>query len=243
MSNKVDDRQIRFGAEIGTGRVRRMRYQNHLPARYTGPKQQHLVSLKDIDNRFLKIGTRVGEKRRGRMEKDVERDLPMSMAVSKVQIPDTDTYSFDRMTQPAAGVSNVPANAVDFALVTLQISQAIRGVVKRFGWYTIAGAAATNLTFGLYIGEELVIPGGKFVGDQPRTVLDYDPSGGSIDFEELAHCHLPVSPDTQIRILVNNADPVNAYPAFGRVFGMHWEEETREDGRRAYYNEDLDKIR
>jgi len=237
-----DAKQRILGASIGGGRLRRRRFQPAYPAGYLQQKQQHLVSLKDVDNRLLREGTRFGEQTRTREHKEVVYDRPLSVTMSKIQMGDHETYTFDREALPQAGVNNIAAGAVQFPLVTVPISQGIRGAVKRFGWFAQGAGAAQNLTFGLYVGDSLMLPGGKFIGDNPQTVLNYSPSGGSTNFEQLSECHIPVDPDNQIRILVTNNDAANAYSAGARLFGIHYEDEVRESGVRSYYNQELDKI-
>lgn len=199
------------------------------------------LGLNDIPNEKLEIATRSYEGEQG-VQKDVEYDRPLSVSMAKVNSPDMDSYSFDLQ---GTGIANagvqIPAGAVNFPVVTVTISQGIRAICKKFGWYT-NGANSNILTFGLYIGEELVMPGGRFVADQARTLDQYNPSGTQInDLSICADAHIPVEPDNDIRILVSNPGGAVA-PAWGRLWGWHWEEETREDGRRAYYNTKQDKV-
>ncbi len=223
----------KFGGQVGVG-VKKPRKHAYDQAIKEG--KGHIVGLKDIPNQALEIGTVIGEGKQA-TEKDAVYDLPLSIAIARGQVPDLNAFPFDFMSLN----QNVAAGAAGFAALTITISNGIRAKIERFGWYT-NGAGAANISFGLYVGEELMLPGGKFIGDQPRPTTQFDPSGGSIAFEDLSMAPIPVSPSTDITIRVTNADAVNAYPVWCRIYGWHWEEVEREDGRRAYYNKKHDKI-
>ena len=166
-----------------------------------------------------------------------EKDKPLRTADSNQSGYSWTTWPFD--TWGHAGV-NCAANATT-VVVTLAFNPGIRAKIERFGWYTVGGAAAAALTFGLYVGGTLVAPGGRYVGGQQRTILDYNVSGGSIDPAQLNHMEIPVEPNTTIEIRATNATAI-VYVAYGRIMGRHWEDEPREDGRSSFYNEYHDKI-
>jgi len=247
----ADSQYLVPGASIGTGIVRGFR--NKLDQRMTGPARSRFhnelvintrepMPLSDMPSGFLRLKTSpVALGKEAKRRKDVSFDRPLSISQSKCQAPDLETHSLDFMTIPAAGTTNIPAGARQQELLRFQTTIAVRGILKKVGWYTSAAGAA-NLQFGLYVGDQLVVPGCRLIADRPRTIEEYNPSGSSIAFRELADMSESVPPNTVVRILVSNTDLITAYPAWGRVWGWAWEEQAREDGRRAYYNEQFDKI-
>lgn len=143
------------------------------------------------------------------------------MLIDRTQIADSSVYTFDREAMPTGIVANVAAGANMFALVTVVIPGDVRGVVRRFGWYT-AGAATAQLSFGLFVNNERVLPGGRWVQDQMQTVLVYNPSAGSIDFDRMTECNIEIPQNGTVTVRVSNADGVNGYQAWARVWGDHW---------------------
>jgi hypothetical protein len=241
-----DDKRHRLpGQEIGTGRRRGTKpvYDQSIttPWQHVTPLEQMLVDngergLSDAPNYLYRIGARVGEGPR-KEKKDVIYDRPISMAIAKAQAPDLQTYSFD----DEARAFNCAAGQIT-TILTIRISQGVRGILKRFSWFTNA-AGQNNLQFGLYVGSEIVAPGGKFVSSSPRLTTQYDPTGGSNSFNDMAECSIPIIPETDLTIQVTNIDPLNNHLAWGRMWGWTWEEEVREAGERAYYNKDLGKVK
>ena len=256
----MSDNLVIPAGQIGTGaklRTKEPEYQRELGGKYSPitPREQEIRAqeeemnsplmrsmhdfipgMGDLPNEHLQVGSHSYEGKDD-AKKNVENDLPLSVAMARVQSPDMDSYTYDLMTMN----TNVPAGAIELPLLTVTISQGIRAVLKRVGWYTNNPGSAF-LNFGLYLGNELLIPGGKYIGDQARPITQYNPSSLSVDFEDLAECHIPVEPDSVLQILVTNTDAVNNYPAWARMWGWHWEEESREDGRRAYYNTEYKSI-
>ena len=236
-----DKDNVILGEEIGSGL--RIRYDDRRNARAFGgrsvdgrllakARKQNVprpAGMGDIPNRFVEIQAQALEGEYGG-QKDVTFDRPMSVALAKGQAPDLDSFPWNEETRNF----NIPAGSNGLILVQFQMLHGVRGKLTHYGWRTIA-AAQTVLQFGLYLGNSLVIPGGKYLASSPRTIAQFSPSSNSTDFEDLAAQDLPVEPDTIVSIRVTNPSAV-AYPAWGRIMGYHWEEEEREDGRRAYYN-------
>lgn len=204
--------------------------------------------VSDIPNRMLRADQKTialsGKQYMRKLKKgqvalkdDPEKEKPLSVASAKVQAPDLDCNSFQRQALDVT----VPAGVSDYTVLTLEIKQRVRGVLKRYGWYT-TNPGAPNLEFGLYVGGTLVAPGGPKVDSQPRTQNEFQPSGLSIDFDELSVCHHPVEPNTKIEVKVNNLDGANAYSTWAHVWGWLWLEELREAGKRAYINEATGEI-
>jgi hypothetical protein len=131
------------------------------------------------------------------------------------------SYTFHRQAIPVGVLANVAASIQNFDLLTVVIPNDVTGMIRRFGWYCNAGAAAAALTFGLFVNAERVLPGGRWIQDQMRTTLTYNPSNGSIDYAELCECNIYVPPNGTVAIRVSNADAV-AYQAWGAVWGDHW---------------------
>jgi len=224
------------GRQLGTRRVRgsKAAYGQALDR-----GKQHITELAgmgDIQPENMRAGAYAGESAKDRT-KNVVFDLPVSMAVARAQIPDLFAWPMDEQGLNIA----VAAAAVDQVIVRIPINLGIRGIVDAFGWYTTA-PGAPNLQFGLYIGEEMVLPGGRYIGGQPRTTNAWNPSGGSINAADLCETHIPVYPSQVVTIKATNTDALNAYAAWGRIRGWHWEDEPREAGDRAYYNSRTDAI-
>ena len=235
-----DERKYqRAGQTVGTGRVKgfKNKWDQRLEAPWQRVTQLRHKGLSDAPNRFYQAGTEIGE---GPKEdkKNVIYDRPLSVAVAKAQQPDLNSYSFDQMTID----TDIAAATNSGTMLTVTITHGVRAVIRKFGWYTV-GAALPDLQFGLYVGAELVAPGGKLVpGGIPSIQTVYSPSGGSIAFEDLAECAIPVEPDNDITIRVTNNDPLIAHPVWCRVWGWAWEEEIREGGERAYFNKRRKKV-
>lgn len=205
-------------------------------------------SMSDIPNRMLRAQQedvyisekqykRKVKKGEARPKKNVEKQKPLSTALAKVQSPDLDCNSFQ---QQALDIT-VPAGETDYTVLEFKIPNRVRAVIKKYGWYTTNPGSA-NIEFGLYVGGSLVAPGSPRVSSNPKTQQDFQPSGLSIDFENLSDCHHPVDPQSQVQIKVNNLDAANAYSVWGHVWGWLWLEEKREAGQRAYIDEMTGKI-
>jgi hypothetical protein len=245
-----DNRHKLPGQQVGTGRRRGYKpvYDQSVttPWQHVTPVDQMIngreallsgsPALGDAPNFLYEVGSRVGEGPR-KEKKDVIYDRPISMAVAKAQTPDLQCYSFD----DEARAFNCPPGSISTVL-SISISQGVRGIMKRFSWFTNA-AGQNALLFGLYVGSEIVAPGGKFVSSSPRLTTQYDPTGGSNSFNDMAECSIPIIPETNVTIQVTNTDPINAHLAWGRMWGWTWEEETREAGERSYYNRKLGKVK
>lgn len=233
MPNKIIDDPVEIGPRIGSGR------RSGFVDAYAKVQERKRIdgsNLGDAPNELLRAGARIVETRKADT-KDVVYDVPMRMSIAKAQSPDLSSETFD-VTSQGAVVIGAGAN-VD--ILTITVPNAVRGVLKRFGWYT-TGAGAAALTFGLYVNNQLVAPGGKHFPVSPLTLNQYSPSGGSInDFEKLAECNFHIEPDSTAVIRVTNPGLI-AYNAWGRVWGWAWEEETRESGDAAWYNRKLQRI-
>jgi len=193
--------------------------------------------LSDIPNAMLRMQARP-IRGMSKINKDYRFDAPLSVALPRVQAPDLQTEPFDI---PTAGAIPCAANAVTTVL-QWSVPTGIRAVVKAYAWRTTA-AGAPFLQFGLYIGGRLIAPGGRWVSDQPRTTQQFDPSASSTTNPDVFNdTSVPVDPNNTISIRVTNTDPVNAYNAWGRIKGYHWQEIPREDGRRSNFNTERREI-
>jgi hypothetical protein len=141
--------------------------------------------------------------------------------IDRPQVAASKCYPFDRQSIPTGVLPNVAAGIALFPLLTVVIPADVRGVIRRFGWYT-AGAATAFLSFGLFVNAERVLPGGRWIQDTMQTVLAYNPSGGSIDFDRLTECNIDIPQNGTVTIRVSNANPALGYQAWARVWGDHW---------------------
>lgn len=236
----MSDKKVYFTPEtvVGSGTVRnkkRLRFDQGIDL----PSQKQFQvdrQLGDAPSRLMRIGANIPFAGKRKVP-DKMYDRPIVFRQSKAQSPDLATFSFDEMVID----QNVAAGANQFTMLTVTIPQGIRAVIKRYGWYTNA-AGTPNLQFGLYIGNELMAPGGKNISGSPATTQTFDPSGGSVDADELAPSSFPVEPAKTITVKVTNTDLVNAYPASARVWGWSWQEEVREAGDASWFNQQTKRI-
>jgi hypothetical protein len=186
--------------------------------------------LGDIPHEFLNYA-KIASAKKLRAKSNAIFDRPLSTAVSKVQQPDSECYPLGDMVQNTV----IAVSAIKTVLLSIKIPLGVRGVLQRFGW-TVNAPGITQLTFGLYLNEELVMPGGKYIGSSPRAVNDYNPCGSSLDPNKLEKAPIPLPPGATISIRVSNPSAVNTFLASGRLWGWHWEDQARESGKRVYFN-------
>lgn len=134
--------------------------------------------------------------------------------IDRKQLSDQTIYTFDEMENAGFGAG------VGQTVLSIQLDQGVEGAITKYGWYTESGAAAL-IDFGLYVNDDLVAPGGKFLAGSRRNLNQFNPSGGSIDPINLAPCYFPVPSESVIRFVIDNADVV-ARRIVVRVVGKHW---------------------
>lgn len=190
--------------------------------------------LRDIPQEFLQYA-RISTAKKLRKKANAVFDRPLSTAISKVQSPDSDCFPLGDMVQNAA----VGAASIKTEILSISVPLGVRGVLQTFGWTTNA-AGFNVLTFGLYLNEELIMPGGKYIGSPPKTVSNYNPCGSSLDPNKLERAPTPLPPGSKISIRVSN--PGAAGIASARLWGWHWEDQTRESGKRVYFNTEKGQV-
>jgi hypothetical protein len=215
------------GGQIGRGA--KLKTHALYPQQRGGFVQNSQVELGDIPTDMMRRSSKVldGKPRGERIGVKVRAPGPppesMPVRLTPTQVPDFNSYGFDEQGLAV----NVPAGTtVDVASYTLQ--RGTRGVVSAYGWFPQA-AGQLFLTFALYIGDQIMLPGGHLGGATPRLITVFTPSGGAIADAQLAKTYLPVLPDRVISVKCTNADPVNDYTASARIKGWEWQLQTQED--------------
>jgi len=199
-----------------------------------------LKGVDDLDPNYTIPGVaEEGEMTKGSIPPSIETKYLSHQAVilSRLQSNDTYTVPFDfqeRGEDISSGVSR-------YSVLSVTFRKGIEGVLAKYGWYTDADGAP-YIQFGLFVNGELYAPGGKYIENSTMdTVENFEPSGSSIAFRDLAEPNIFVPENTTIEIRVSNTD-TKTHQVWCRVFGKHWPKQSISAYRTAYWDKKTKRI-